>query len=142
MLTLNQLLEQKGRTVYAVSPGAPVIEAVRIMADSHVGALLVMQGDTLLGIISERDYARKVVLRGRSSSDTLVREIMSAPVVTAPPDYTVHQAMQVMTDRRVRHLPVIQGGLVQGVVSIGDLVKCVIEAQQHHIEDLETYIHG
>lgn len=142
MLTLDRLLEQKGRTVLSIRPEVPVIDAVRIMAENHVGALLVMHGDTLLGIISERDYARKVVLKGRSSSDTPVRDIMTAPVITAPPDFSVHDAMQIMTQRRVRHLPVVHGDRVQGVVSIGDLVKSVIEDQRHHIEHLETYIRG
>ena len=142
MLTLSHLLNDKGRTVYSIGPQAPVIDAVRIMADSHVGALLVMRGETLLGIISERDYARKVVLLGRSSSDTRVEEIMSAPVISVGPDTSVHDAMQIMTDHRVRHLPVVIGSHVQGVVSIGDLVKSVIEEQRHHIVELETYIHG
>jgi CBS domain-containing protein len=142
MQTLKSLLDGKGHSVLAVSPDAPVIEAVRLMAESHVGALLVMKGDLLIGIISERDYARKVVLMGRSSSDTPVRDIMTSPVVTVPPDYSVHDAMQIMTQRRVRHLPVVSDDAVQGVVSIGDLVKSVIEEQRHHIENLETYIRG
>ena len=142
MLKLSQLLNDKGRTVYSISPHAPVIDAVRIMANSHVGALLVMRGDTLVGIISERDYARKVVLMGRSSSDTPVHDIMSTPVISVSPDTSVHDAMQIMTEHRVRHLPVMTGSQVQGVVSIGDLVKSVIEEQRHHIADLETYIHG
>jgi CBS domain-containing protein len=142
MLTLNHLLTDKGRAIYSVGAEAPVIDAVRIMAESHVGALLVMQGDTLLGIISERDYARKVVLKGRSSSDTPIRDIMTTPVITVTPENTIHEAMQVMTEHRVRHLPVVAGGRVQGVVSIGDLVKSVIEEQRHHIENLETYIRG
>ena len=142
MLTLNHLLENKGRQVLSVSPDVPVIDAVRIMAESHVGALLVMKAGALVGIISERDYARKVVLMGRSSSDTPVHDIMTAPVVTVPPDCSVHDAMQIMTERRVRHLPVVSGGAVRGVVSIGDLVAAVIEEQRHHIADLETYIRG
>ena len=142
MLKLSQLLNDKGRTVYSISPHAPVIDAVRIMANSHVGALLVMRGDTLVGIISERDYARKVVLMGRSSSDTPVHDIMSTPVISVSPDTSVHDAMQIMTEHRVRHLPVMTGSQVQGVVSIGDLVKSVIEEQRHHIAELETYIHG
>jgi CBS domain-containing protein len=142
MQTLKSLLDGKGRSILSVSPDAPVLDAVRIMAESHVGALLVMNDDLLIGIISERDYARKVVLMGRSSSDTPVRDIMTAPVVTVPPDYSVHDAMQIMTQRRVRHLPVVTDGAVQGVVSIGDLVKSVIEEQRHHIENLETYIRG
>lgn len=142
MQTLNHLLNDKGRSVYSISPQAPVIDAVRIMANSHVGALLVIRGDTLMGIISERDYARKVVLMGRSSSDTPVHEIMSTPVISVGPETSVHDAMQIMTEHRVRHLPVVVGGQVQGVVSIGDLVKSVIEEQRHHIAELETYIHG
>ena len=142
MRTLNQLLTEKGHAIHAVSPDAPVLEAVRMMAANHVGALLVMTNDTLLGIISERDYARKVVLLGRASSDTPIRDIMSAPVHTVAPDCSVHDAMQIMTERRVRHLPVVAAGRVQGVVSIGDLVKSVIAEQRHHIAELETYIHG
>jgi CBS domain-containing protein len=142
MQTLKSLLDGKGHSILSVSPDAPVLEAVRIMAESHVGALLVMKGELLIGIISERDYARKVVLMGRSSSDTPVRDIMTSPVITVPPDSSVHDAMQIMTERRVRHLPVVSGGGVQGVVSIGDLVKSVIEEQRHHIEYLETYIRG
>lgn len=142
MLTLNRLLDSKGHTVLSVSPDAPVLDAVRLMAEKHVGALLVMRGGMLLGIISERDYARKVVLKGRSSSDTPVRDIMTTPVVTVPPDSSVHAAMQIMTEHRVRHLPVVMSGSVQGIVSIGDLVKSVIEEQRNHIQDLETYIHG
>jgi len=142
MLTLQSLLEDKGRSVLSVSPDAPVLDAVRIMAQSHVGALLVMTGEQLIGIISERDYARKVVLLGRSSSDTPVRDIMTSPVLTVQPGDTIHAAMQIMTEHRVRHLPVVVDGAVLGVVSIGDLVKCVIEEQRHHIEYLETYIRG
>ena len=116
MLKLSQLLNDKGRMVFSISPLAPVIDAVRIMATSHVGALLVMRDETLLGIISERDYARKVVLLGRSSSDTPVQDIMSTPVISVSPDTSVHDAMQVMTEQRVRHLPVMTGSQVQGVV--------------------------
>jgi CBS domain-containing protein len=119
-----------------------VIDAIRVMAEEHVGALLVMQRGELVGIISERDYARKVVLKGRSSSSTQVSEIMSSPVVTALPDSTVQEAMRTMTDNRIRHLPVTRGGSVLGVVSIGDLVKSLIQEQQHTIEDLRQYIHG
>jgi CBS domain-containing protein len=118
-----------------------VLEAIRAMALHHVGALLVMQADTLHGIVSERDYARKVILMGRSSADTPVRDIMSTPVVVVPPDASVEQCMQIMTERRVRHLPVTDGGRIVGVVSIGDLVKAVIAEQQQQIEQLETYIH-
>ena len=143
MTTLQQLIDYKGRSVYAVGPDSPVIDAVRIMAENHVGALLVMQSDKLEGIISERDYARKVVLKGRSSSDTPVRDIMTAPVITVAPQASVNDAMRIMTEQRIRHLPVVSGASkVLGVVSIGDLVKSVIDEQRHQIEDLETYIRG
>jgi CBS domain-containing protein len=141
MTTVRQLLSRKGREIFSVPPGVPVLEAIRAMAAHHVGALLVMQGGTLDGIVSERDYARKVILMGRSSADTPVRDIMSSPVITVQPDASVQQCMQIMTERRVRHLPVVDGGRVIGVVSIGDLVKAVIAEQQQQIEQLETYIH-
>lgn len=142
MTMLSQLLESKGRDVYSVAPGASVLDAVRAMAERHIGALLVMEAGRLTGIISERDYARKVVLKGRSSTTTAVHEIMSAPVVTIAPEQTVDDAMRVMTTRRIRHLPVVRGDSVLGVVSIGDLVKSVIEEQRHTIEDLRSYIQG
>jgi CBS domain-containing protein len=142
MTLLSQLLDSKGHSVHAVAPGASVIDAVRSMADNHVGALLVMEGQQLAGIVSERDYARKVILMGRSSSTTAVREIMSSPVITLSPDSTVDAAMRLMTDRRIRHLPIVSGDKVVGVVSIGDLVKCVIDEQQHTIDDLHSYIRG
>lgn len=142
MTLLSQLLDSKGHAIHAVAPGASVIDAIRAMAENHVGALLVMEGQALVGIVSERDYARKVILKGRSSSSTAVREIMSTPVVTLTPHSTVDDAMRLMTDRRIRHLPVADSGRVVGVVSIGDLVKCVIEDQRHTIEDLNSYIRG
>ena len=141
-MLLSQLLDSKGHTIHAIAPGASVIDAIRSMADNHVGALLVMQGQELAGIVSERDYARKVILLGRSSSTTAVREIMSTPVVTLPPESTVDTAMRLMTERRIRHLPVVDAGRVVGVVSIGDLVKCVIDDQRHTIDDLNSYIRG
>jgi CBS domain-containing protein len=142
MTMLSQLLQSKGREVYAIAPGASVLDAVRQMAERHIGALLVIEEGRLEGIVSERDYARKVVLNGRSSTTTAVREIMSAPVVTIGPDQTVEDAMRLMTSRRIRHLPVTQGRELLGVVSIGDLVKSVIEEQRHTIEDLRSYIQG
>jgi CBS domain-containing protein len=142
MTVLNQLLDNKGRAVYSIAPGASVIDAIRSMADNHVGALLVMESQQLVGIVSERDYARKVILLGRSSATTAVREIMSSPVFTVAPDETVDDAMRLMTEQRIRHLPVVRGGKVIGVLSIGDLVKSVIEDQQHTIEDLRSYIRG
>ncbi|MEO8315213.1 MAG: CBS domain-containing protein [Pseudomonadota bacterium] len=142
MTLLGQLLDHKGHQVHAVAAGASVVDAIRSMADNHVGALLVMEDNRLTGIVSERDYARKVVLQGRASSTTAVREIMSSPVVTASPDDTVDHAMRLMTDRRIRHLPVLQGANVVGVVSIGDLVRSVIDAQRSTIEALQSYIQG
>jgi CBS domain-containing protein len=119
-----------------------VLEAVRLMAEHHVGALLVMSRAVLNGIVSERDYARKVILLGRSSADTPVRDIMTAAVLTVSLDDSVQKCMQLMTDRRVRHLPVIEAGGVIGMVSIGDLVKAVIAEQQAQIAQLESYIHS
>ena len=142
MTTVRMLLERKGRKIYSVEAQAPVLEAIRLMAEHGVGALLVMQGAALEGIVSERDYARKVILRGRSSSDTPVRDIMSSPVLTVSLDATVEKCMQLMTDKRLRHLPVVEGGRVLGMVSIGDLVKAVIAEQQQQIEQLESYIHS
>ncbi len=140
MTTVRQLLDGKGRQVYSVTPEAPVLEAIRVMAEHRIGALLVMKAESLAGIVSERDYALKVILRGRGS-DAPVRDIMSSPVLTVSPDATVQQCMQLVTDKRVRHLPVVEGGRVVGMISIGDLVKAVIAEQQHQIEQLESYIH-
>jgi len=141
MTTVRQLLERKGRAVFSVNPDDPVLEAIRQMAEHHVGALLVMKGGELAGIVSERDYARKVILHGRSSADTPVGQIMSSPVVTVALSQTVQECMQLMTERRLRHLPVLEDGKVVGMISIGDLVKAVMEEQQQTIEQLESYIH-
>ena len=141
MTRVRELIERKSRTVFSVEPEDPVLEAIRQMAEAHVGALLVMQGTELKGIISERDYARKVILHGRSSAETPVWQIMSSPVITVTPERTVQDCMKLMTDHRVRHLPVVEGGRVVGMISIGDLVKAVIEDQQQTIEQLESYIH-
>lgn len=140
MLTVKHLLERKGSQVYSVTPDTPVLDAIRLMAEKHVGALLVMRGAELAGIVSERDYARKVILLGRASADTPVRQIMTSPVITVKPAQTVNECMQVVTDQRIRHLPVVENGDVLGVISIGDLVKAVIESQQEQIEQLERYI--
>jgi CBS domain-containing protein len=142
MTMLAQLLETKGHEVYAVAPQASVLEAIRLMAERHIGALVVIEAGRVVGILSERDYARKVVLKGRSSTSTAVREIMSSPVVTVAPEQTVDDAMRLMTARRIRHLPVVRGESLLGVVSIGDLVKAVIADQRHTIEDLRSYIQG
>ena len=139
--TVQHLLDSKGSTVFSVGAEDPVLEAIRLMADHHVGALLVMKGEELSGIVSERDYARKVILLGRSSAETPVWQIMSSPVVTVSPGHTVHECMRLVTERRIRHLPVVRGPKVVGIVSIGDLVKAVIEEQQQTIEQLESYIH-
>ena len=141
MTTVRDLLEGKGRAVYAVEPEDPVLEAIQLMADHHVGALLVMRGRELIGIVSERDYARKVILMGRSSNETPVWQIMSSPVVTVTPDQTLADCMRLVTERRIRHLPVTDKGTVVGVLSIGDLVKAVMEEQQQTIAQLESYIH-
>lgn len=142
MTTVRHLLGHKGRAIYSVGPEDPVLEAIRLMAEHHVGALLVLRGEELAGIISERDYARKVILLGRSSAETPVWQIMSSPVVTVSLDATVQDCMEVMTQRRIRHLPVVESGRVVGVVSIGDVVRAVMEEQRHTIEQLETYIHS
>jgi CBS domain-containing protein len=138
---VRHLLDRKGRAIYSVKPDEPVLEAIRVMAERHVGALLVMEGARLVGIVSERDYARKIILKGRSSADTPVSQIMSSPVLTVVPQSTVQECMQLMTEHRVRHLPVVESGRVMGVVSIGDLVKALIQDQQETIEQLESYIH-
>ena len=140
MRTVRQLLESTPVEIHAVPPDAPVIEAIRSMAEHHVGALLVMEGTRLAGILSERDYARKVVLQGRSSKDTPVRDIMTAELHSVAPDDSVEHCMQVVTDGRIRHLPVLERGELVGVVSIGDLVKATIEEQQQQLEHLQRYI--
>ncbi len=142
MQTVRQLLGMKKAEVFAVGVDAAVIDAIRLMAEKSVGAVLVMRGQELAGILSERDYARKVVLMNRASSDTPVGEIMSREVVTVPPSETVQHCMQLMTDRRIRHLPVIEAERVIGVISIGDIVKSIIEEQQRDLEQLQQYIAG
>jgi CBS domain-containing protein len=136
--TARHILEVKGPDVWSISPDATVYDALRMMADKDVGALLVMEGDRLVGIISERDYARKVILVGKTSRDTLVREIMSSNVYTIHPDQTVEEAMEIMTNRRVRHLPVVAEGHVFGVISIGDVVKNIIYRQREVIKNLAS----
>lgn len=142
MRTVRQLLDAKSPAIHAIRPEAPVLDAIRLMADAHIGAVLVMDGPRLVGILSERDYARKVVLQGRSSADTPVRDIMTARVFTAMPADTSDRCMQVMTEHRIRHLPVLDGDDVVGVVSIGDLVKAVIEDQRVELDSLQRYIAG
>lgn len=140
--SLAELLGHKGGAIYSIAPDATVYDAIHTMADRSVGALLVMRDDALLGIISERDYTRKVILAGRSSRETRVEEIMTSNLVTASSNQTVEEAMKLMTESRVRHLPVLEGGRVVGVVSIGDLVKWIISAQEDVIAQLSSYIHG
>jgi len=142
MRLVKHLLEGKGTAIYAIAPDQPVLEAIRIMADKYIGALLVMEGMNLHGIVSERDYARKVILKGRSSKDTPVRDIMSAPVLTVTPHDTANHCMKLITEKRVRHLPVVEHGKIIGVLSIGDLVKAVIEDQAEELEQMQRYIAG
>lgn len=142
MATVRQLLEEKGHAVWSIAPDAAVYDAVALMAEQEIGALTVMQGDRLIGLISERDYARKVVLKGRSSKATRVRDIMTTRVVYAHPDQTVEQCMAVITDQRVRHLPVLDNGRLIGLISIGDLVKAIIAEQKFIIEQLLHYINS
>lgn len=142
MQQLHELLEAKGRSIHSIDPDAPVREALQRMAEHNVGALLVMRGERLEGILSERDYARKVALTGRTSSDTPVSQIMSEPPITVAPEASVDACMRLCTDSRIRHLPVVEGQRVVGVVSIGDLVKAVIDAQAQAIDQLQNYIAG
>ncbi len=140
MSKVSQILERKGGRVVSVGKDAPVLEAIRLMAEHHIGAVLVMHGDELVGIASERDYARKVILQGRSSSDTPVSLIMSTPVICVTPSDSIADCMAIMTERHVRHLPVLDGERLVGVVSIGDLVKELIEEQKQEITYLQAYI--
>lgn len=140
--TIREILDQKGKQAWCISPEATVFDAIQLMADKNVGALLVTERDKLVGIISERDYTRKVALRGKSSKETAVREILSGQVIHAAPEYTVEECLRLMTDHRIRHLPVLEEGKIRGVVSIGDLVNWIISAQSSTIHQLQTYISG
>lgn len=139
---VRSLLQQKGAAVWSIAPDATVYRAIELMSEKRVGCLLVLVGGRLAGIVSERDYARKVILQGRSSQQTQVREIMSKPVLFVTPDQTLDEAMRLMTTRRIRHLPVLEGENVMGVLSIGDLVSWLVDAQQHTIRSLKSYIAG
>ena len=141
MKTLKQLLEVKGRDVYTITPDARVLDALRMMAEKSVGALIVTDGGRIAGVISERDYARKVILHGKSSHELQVCDIMTSKVITVHPGQTVEECMALMTEKRIRHLPVTEGERLIGVLSIGDLVKEVIAEQQQTIRELESYIH-
>ena len=142
MQTVSQLLSLKGNEVFSVTPQDSVLHAIEVMATRHVGALLVMNQGSLVGIISERDYARKVALKGKTSKDTPVRDIMTSPVVSVSPNQTVDECMRIVTAKRIRHLPVVQNEKVVGVVSIGDLVQRVISTQGEIIQYLQEYIVG
>ena len=142
MKTVKQLLAGKSSQLHSIRPDAKVIEALQLMAQKDIGALVVMEGGRLVGILSERDYARKVILHGRSSSDVAVSDIMTSQVVTVDPARTVPECMALITQRRIRHLPVCEGDQVVGIVLIGDLVKEVIAEQEQTIKQLESYIHS
>jgi len=140
--TIAAVLTSKGHQLWHIEPNATVYDAIKLMAERRIGALLVMSTGTLRGIISERDYARKVILMDRSSRDSRVEEIMTTPVITVTPENTVDECMRIMTEKRIRHLPVVQGTSVAGVVTIGDLVKWIISSHEETIEQLQAYITG
>ena len=139
---ISEILGHKGSSVWSISPSASVFEAIQLMADKNVGAVLVTENNKLVGIISERDYTRKVVLRGKASKTTAVKEILSSHVIHVSPSHTVEECMRLMTDHHIRHLPVLDGEKIIGIVSIGDLVNWIISAQHNTISQLQTYITG
>jgi CBS domain-containing protein len=142
MLRVRYLLSLKNPALWSIGSEEPVLQAIQVMADKRIGALPVLKDGELVGIVSERDYARKVILLGRSSADTPVWQIMSSPVTTVTPEEEVHRCMEIMTEQHIRHLPVIERGKLIGIISIGDLVKAVIDEQQQTIDQLERYIAG
>ena len=142
MKLVKHLLDNKGRHVISVAPDTSVLDAIKLMADKAIGSLVVMQDDKLLGIMSERDYARKVIIKGRSSETTHVAEIMTPDVITTSSSHTVNECMNLMTEKKIRHLPVVEDNQVIGMISIGDLVEAIISDQQEEIEQLEHYISG
>jgi CBS domain-containing protein len=142
MKLVKHLLDSKGRHIVSVAPDTTVLDAIKIMADKTVGSLLVMDDDKICGIITERDYARKVIIKGRSSESTSVSEIMTSDVLTTSSAQTVNSCMELMSEKRIRHLPVVEDNRVIGMISIGDLVQAIISDQQEEIEHLEHYISG
>ena len=142
MTKLKLLLDDKGSGVWSVHPDDTVLDAIKLLAQKDIGALIVIENDKPVGIFTERDYARKVYLRGKSSLDTAVRKIMVSPVICVSPDQSVNECLALMTEKRFRHLPVVIDGRLVGMVSIGDLVKSVIDAQKFEIEQLEHFVHG
>ena len=140
--TISAVLNQKGGEIWSISPDATVFEAIQLMAEKNIGALLVMKEAQLLGMVSERDYTRKVALKGKSSKQTSVKEIMASPTITVTPQHKVEDCLRLMTDRRVRHLPVVEGEKVIGVISIGNLVNWIISSQSSTIDQLEHFITG
>jgi CBS domain-containing protein len=142
MQSVQQMLGNRNSVTYFVRPGDTVLDAIKQMAERGVGALVVLDGDALVGIVSERDYARKIVLQGKNSKDTLVREIMSTPVITASLAQRANECMQIMTDKRIRHMPVLDAGKVVGMLSIGDMLKVVIEHLKRENEQLAQYINS
>lgn len=141
-MSVKQVLEVKGTKAYSVSPNATVLDALTAMAEHDIGAVLVTEGDRLMGIFTERDYARKVVLKGRASKDTLISELMTPNVCTITPSHTMDQVMNIMTENRFRHLPVVDHGRISGIITIGDVVKAVIAMQEATIQHLSSYISG
>jgi len=142
MITVKQILDEKGHQVWTISPEATVYEALKIMAEKDVGALVVVENDQVVGIISERDYARKVALRGKSSLETPVKEIMSTQIYFIEPNCNSEECMALMTEKRIRHIPVLEGNKLVGIISIGDVVKSIITSQKITIEHLQNYIMG
>jgi CBS domain-containing protein len=140
--TISEILNHKGGQVWSVSPEEMVFDAIQLMADKNIGALLVIESGRLVGILTERDYTRKVALKGKSSKQTAVKEILSGHIIHVTPDHTIEDCMRLMTEHRVRHLPVLDGDRIMGVVSIGDLVNWIITAQSSTIQQLQTYISG
>lgn len=140
--TINDILVHKGKNTWRISPEATVFEAIQMMSEKNIGALLVTENDKLIGILTERDYTRKVALKGKSSKQTAVREILTGDPIQATPAQTVEECMRLMTEKRVRHLPVLEHGQILGIVSIGDLVNWIISAQNSTIHQLQTYIAG